>query len=255
MGPYEKAVQQLCQSPIATFIAERKRLAAEVRARGDEAGAARIASRPKPVTSVWAVNQLYWQAQDEFQEMLAAAARLRRGDRGAAKAYQSSIANLRKRAGILLKEAGYGASDATLRRVATTLAAIAAAGGFDPDPPGALAADRDPPGFEAVVMSPPAKSDLAADRNARESERRHADLRAAEEKERKKREVDRARRKEAERSRIKAAVRAATSELRARERAHTSLEKQLRESDEALGVARDNLMHLERRLADLEREE
>ena len=80
MTPYERALQRLSQVPIAEFLAERKRLAGEVRAGGDEDGSAQIAKRPKPVTSVWAVNQLYWQAREAFDEMLAAAARLRAGD-------------------------------------------------------------------------------------------------------------------------------------------------------------------------------
>ena len=74
MSDYELALQQLHQVPLASFVAERTRLAAALREKGDEAGAARIAKRPKPVTSVWAVNQLYWQARDAFDALLAAAA-------------------------------------------------------------------------------------------------------------------------------------------------------------------------------------
>jgi hypothetical protein len=266
MAAYEEALQRLYRSPIAAFVAERKRLAAEVRAKGDEAGAARIASRPKPVTSVWAVNQLYWLARDAYVEMLEAAARLRRGDRSAANAYRDSLANLRKRAATVLKEGGYAANDATLRRIATTLAAIAAAGGFDPDPPGALAADRDPPGFDAAgITAPPrparseqahsvkAHRDSDGDATARKREQQKAELRAAKEAERKRREAERAR--QAEHSRLQAALRAATSELRTRERAHASLEKQLREADQALAAARENLKDLEHQLADLEQDE
>jgi hypothetical protein len=52
-----------------------------------------------------------------------------------------------------------------LRRVTTTLSALAASGGFAPDAEGALLEDRDPPGFEVLgavpggaVWSPPAPS-------------------------------------------------------------------------------------------------
>src|SRR5215470_16252952 len=128
MASYEQALQRLYQVPVEHFLAERKRLAAELRAQGDATGAAQIAKRPKPIMSVWAVNQLYWHARDAFDEMLAAASRLRAGDLRATKSHHDAIATLRTRAAVMLKDAGYAASDATLRRVATTLAAIAAAG-------------------------------------------------------------------------------------------------------------------------------
>ena len=92
MTSYEQAIQQLSQVPLADFLAERKRLAAELRAHGDEAGAAQIAKRSKPVTSVWVVNQLYWHARDAFDEMFAAAARVRGGDLRATKPHNDAIA-------------------------------------------------------------------------------------------------------------------------------------------------------------------
>ena len=72
-----REVLDALQAPIAGFLAERKRLAADLRAAGDSDGAERIAKHPKPTTSVWAVNQLYWQARDGFDEMLEAASRMR----------------------------------------------------------------------------------------------------------------------------------------------------------------------------------
>src|SRR5258708_13032115 len=79
MDAYDKALQQLSRAPVAEFLAERKRLARELRATGDGAGAAKIDKRRKPPASVWVVNQLYWQARAAFDEMLAAAPTLRRG--------------------------------------------------------------------------------------------------------------------------------------------------------------------------------
>ena len=147
MTPYERALQKLYRAPLNEFLAERNRLAGEVRAAGDKTGGAKIAIRRRPTISVW-------HAREAFEVMLAAAARLRKGDVDVTAEYRGRVANLRDRAATILKNGGHAASDATLRRVATTLAAIAA-GGFDPDPPGALAADRDPPGFEVVGI--PAK--------------------------------------------------------------------------------------------------
>jgi hypothetical protein len=264
---YEEALQQLAQVPTGEFLAARKRLTAALRAQGDEHGAAQLAKRAKPVTSVWAVNQLYWQARPAFDAMLAAAARVRAGDLTARKAHYDAIAALRRRAAALLADAGHGASDTTLRRIATTLAAIAASGDFSPDPPGALSADRDPPGFDAVaafapsrpnapvkaaepVAAPAVKRPTAAE--AREHARAEALARAAEAAERKRREAERAR--AAARARLATAIRAARSELDTRARERASLEGQLRRAEERLAAARDKLEQLERALAALEAE-
>src|SRR5262245_42790331 len=114
---YEQALQQLYQAPLASFLAERKRLAAELRALDDEAGAAEIAKHAKPVRSVWVVNQLYWTARDAFDALLATAAHIRKGNLRATKAHHDALAALRQRAVALLKDAGAAASEATLRRV------------------------------------------------------------------------------------------------------------------------------------------
>jgi len=54
----------------AGFLAERKRLARELRAKGNGAAAAQIEQRRKPPASVWVVNQLYWHARDRFAAFL-----------------------------------------------------------------------------------------------------------------------------------------------------------------------------------------
>ena len=149
---YDDTVAALYQAPHAEFVAERKRLSNELKAGGDKAGAARLAKLPRPSISAWAVNQLWWHARANFDELLAAAELLRRGERQAASAHREALTRLRARAGTLLGAAGHAATEGTLRRVATTLSALAATGGFDPDPPGALSADRDPPGFDAVGL-------------------------------------------------------------------------------------------------------
>jgi len=261
MPDFEQALQQLYQAPLSSFVAERKRLTEQLRAQGDEAGAAEIAKRPKPLTSVWAVNQLYWQARDAFDALLAAAARMRAGDRGSGKPYRDAIAILRRHAASVLTDAGYAVSDATLRRVATTLAAIAAAGGFAPDPPGALAADRDPPGFETVSLTAlqpvsdeqqTADADAAAERAAREGASREARRLAAADAERRRREAAERKRRMAERSRVQMALRTATTELHTRERARALLEQQLRDAEIAVDAARQRVEELEREIATLD---
>jgi hypothetical protein len=188
MSAYDAAVVALYQAPFGEFVAERKRLASEVKATGDKEAAARIAKLVRPPISAWTVNQLWWQERTAFDALLTAAAQVKVGDREAARAHREALAALRTLATRLLQDSGNAATEPTLRRVATTLSAIAAAGGFEPESPGALSADRDPPGFEALGFgggaSPepaapkPAKDDAA--QRAAEAERRRAEAKAHE---------------------------------------------------------------------------
>src|SRR5579863_128601 len=225
---YDDAVRELYQAPHPQFVAERKRLADELRAAGDRDGAAKLAKLSRPTVSAWVVNQLHWHARRELDEMLAIAKRLRDGDHGATAAHREAIAKLRQRAANMLADAGNAATEATLRRVTTNLTAIAAAGGFAPDPPGALAADRDAPGFDAVLDQP-----IAA---ARPSEQRRAEERA---------------RLRAERERLAAALRTSRGDLEAAERRVTSLARELAESEAAVVKQRSHVEALARTLADL----
>lgn len=150
---YEEAVAELYRGPLDGFVAERKRLAAELASGGDKAGGKRFAKLPRPSLSAWAVNQLWWQAREEFDALFASAARLRAGDLGAMRAHREALDRLRARAAELLRAGSHAASEAVLRRVSATLAALAASGGFEPDLPGALASDRDAPGFEVAGLS------------------------------------------------------------------------------------------------------
>ncbi|MEO8703383.1 MAG: hypothetical protein ABI867_25275, partial [Kofleriaceae bacterium] len=144
------AIAELFQKPLAEFVGERKRLANELKAAGDKTGARVVSGLSRPPISAWAVNQLWWQARPAFDKLLETAERLRDGDLGGTAAHREAVAALRARAQAVLADAGHGATEATLRRITTTLSAIAATGTFDPDQPGALQDDRDPPGFEAA---------------------------------------------------------------------------------------------------------
>jgi hypothetical protein len=280
MAAYEHALQKLYQAPLARFVAERKRLAAELHAAGDKVAGKELAKRRRPTTSAWTVNQLYRHAHDAFADLLGAAARMRKGDLGATGDYREALANLRQRASTILKDAGHGATDALLRRVATTLAAIAAVGGFDPDPPGALAADREAPGFDALgTPAKPiqhvertrardaerasshhpahaaqrdkfaaARARAAAERKRRQSE---AQERAAVRTEKKRKEAERVRRK-SERRRLETTLRAARADVRAREHSLTSLREKQRAAEKAVGAAQETVQDLERKLAELE---
>ena len=241
MARYESAVQELYQAPLAQFVTERKRLATELRAAGDRDGATALLARKRPTVSAWVINQLYWHARDAFDAMLATAAKLREGDLSVQPAHRDAIAKLRKRAATFLEDAGHSASEATLRRVTTTLAALSAAGGFDPDPPGALAEDRDPPGFELqpVPVERHGHDGHAKDDNAKLRARAHA---IAEEQ----------KRRRAEHERLEAALRTAKGEVHARERDVHALEKQLHDAKAAVDKARAAVAELEAKIAELD---
>ena len=67
---YERAVAELYQGPLETFVAERKRLSAELKGSGDKTGASRLAKLARPPISAWVVNQLYWRERETFEELL-----------------------------------------------------------------------------------------------------------------------------------------------------------------------------------------
>lgn len=260
---YDDAVTELYRGQHAAFVSERKRLAGELKAAGDKEGAARLAKLPRPPISAWAVNQLWWRDRAELEAMLATAARLRAGELGAAAAHRETIARLRARAAAILAEAGHGTSEATLRRVTTTLAAIAATGGFAPDPPGALADDRDPPGFEALglpapaprpaptprpalTLVPPAAADDEQRRREAEEAHRRAEAAAL-----RRRLEEEAARRQAERQRVEAALRTAIGEVDRLARELAQLRASIGGAEDRLANARAIAADLEARLAKL----
>jgi len=280
---YDDAALSLFQVPLDQFITERKRLAGELKAAGDKDGAARLAKLARPPTSAWAVNQLWWHARAAFEALFEIARRLRDGKLEAAAAHREALARLRVQAMNILTDAGHGATEATLRRVTLTLSALAAAGGWDPDPPGALSADRDPPGFEAlgagnVIALPvtpaaapeptPAEADeapadagpepdddaarelrLAAEARARELAAAAARAEAAAALRRA--EAERAK-VAAERHRLEAALRTAQGDVAQREREVARLERDLAAARNMVEQARAVAQGLEERLAQLD---
>src|SRR5262245_13227927 len=111
MPTYEQSLQTLHRAPLSAFVSERKRLAAALRAGGDDDGARELAARRRPTISAWTVNQLYWNDRRAFDEMLDAAESVRSGDLAATTAYRQAIAKLRERAATVLKDAGHAAPD------------------------------------------------------------------------------------------------------------------------------------------------
>jgi len=236
---YDDAVAELYQAPHADFVATRKRLAGELKAT-DKVGAGKLGKLGRPNISAWVVNQLFWQARELFDRLLETAAQIRAGDMAASAEHRDAITKLRQRATKLLEDAGHGATEGTLRKVATTLSALAVAGGFDPDPPGALADDRDPPGFDAImggvvvpVAAPPVEEEPSikeARARKKEADEQAARDAASAQARRKAEEAERAR-KNSERNRLETALRTAKADAVIRGRNIEALRDQLAEAE------------------------
>ncbi|HEY2407874.1 MAG TPA: hypothetical protein VGI10_17825 [Polyangiaceae bacterium] len=245
---YDEAVTALYRAPHEAFVGERQRLAAELKAGGDAAAGARLAKLARPPISAWAVNQLWWREHDAFQELFETAALLRVGKLAASSAHRQAIAKLGAHARKILLESGHSANEGTLRRVESTLAGLAAAGGFEPEPAGALSKDREPPGFDAFsaaslsgVRDPAPKPAQA--QNAREEANAE-----------RKRVAEERARKQAERRELEAALSKAQDEHLTRRRARERLAQELARAESDEERARATVEQAEARLASVKKE-
>jgi hypothetical protein len=253
---YDAAVAELHQAPFERFVAERKRLATELEAAGDASGAARLKKTTRPPVSAWTVNQLWWKERKAFGELFSTAERLRDidADAAATAAHRDAISTLRSRAAGLLRDAGKAASEGTLRRVTSTLTALAATGSFEPEPPGALSGDRDPPGFDVQGLTGFGAGRRAAARAAPNEKREQANGaetkrrdRTSEVAERRRLERERAERR-AERERLERKLRIAESALEARREELSRLKEKIGETTDAVAEAKRVVRELEREL-------
>jgi hypothetical protein len=249
---YDEALARLYRAPHDEFVGERKKLAEELARSGDKPGAQLLAKRTRPSVSAWAVNQLYFKARSDFDELFATAARLREGELDATAAHRKVSAALVARASTILNEAGHAASEATLRRVSNTLAALAAAGGFEPDAPGTLASDRDAPGFDAFGLVVPERKTKAVPRPdsaelRSQASEREARAAAAAEKRRVEEEAARAR---VERRRLEGLLRTAQAEVQKLTRERDERRQALADAEGRLSAALEAVADFERRLAD-----
>src|SRR4051812_37730854 len=107
--------------PLEAFVAERKRLAAALKAAGDKAGAAEVANAGKPTVSAWAVNQLARREREAVARLAQASRRVReaqlalvagRGGRdafaAASAAHREALNELRRAAERTLIDGGHG---------------------------------------------------------------------------------------------------------------------------------------------------
>jgi hypothetical protein len=271
MASYDEALGELYRAPLADFIAERKRLTNELKTKGDKTGVRVISGRGRPPVSAWAVNQLWWNHREAFEKLLETAERLRDGDLGGTAAHREALAALRTLASAVLSEGGHGATESTLRRITTTLSAIAAIGNFDPDLPGTLSEDRDPPGFEAAGipgLAASVKSDdddededdgAAKKTKADADEKRRAEalttaLKAQAAAERRKADDAKAK-KLAKRHQHEAALRTAKGDVERRKREVDRLRAAVTEAETALEKAEAIATDLEAKLEEMAEEE
>ncbi len=159
----EDEIDALFTLPLAEFTGARNTLAARLKkeGRGDEAE--RVKLLGKPPVSAWAVNQLYWNCREEFDQLIATGKRFHtaQASRSAAKAAnmrdsldsrRESLVQLSDLATELLQDAGHNPSQDTLRRVTTTLEALSTYALLPDGPtPGRLTQDVDPPSFEMLA--------------------------------------------------------------------------------------------------------
>jgi hypothetical protein len=164
-------VDALFRLPLAEFTGARNTLAAGLKKSGRGDDAARVKALAKPPISAWAVNQLYWNHREAFDQLIASGERFHKaqasrsggkiaGMRSALDARSKALAQLSDLATSLLLDAGHNPSLDTIRRITSTLQAISAmselAARSDAPRPGRLTHDVDPPGFESFGTFVPA---------------------------------------------------------------------------------------------------
>ena len=159
----EDEIDALFTLPLAEFTSVRNSLAARLKKEKRTDEAERVKLLAKPPVSAWAVNQLYWNHRDEFEQLIATGKRFHsaQASRSAAKvanmrdsleARRQSLVELCDLATELLQDAGHNPSQDTLRRITTTLEALSAYALLPDGPrPGRLTQDVDPPSFELLA--------------------------------------------------------------------------------------------------------
>ena len=179
----DQALAELYDASPEDFVAERKRLAKELKADDRAADAEHLAKLRKPVVAAWALNRLARDHQRDIDLLLDSGHRLRQAQAGvlrgdaretfeqAQKTERETIARLVRAAGQLLTERG-GASQTVLEQIATSLHAAA----VSENGRAVLAAGQftEPPtleGFDALAgLAPPPSKRATKPKPSRSSE-------------------------------------------------------------------------------------
>jgi hypothetical protein len=169
MTKLEHDIDDLFKLPLNEFIEARKALAAGLKKSGNSIDAERVKLLAKPSLSVWAVNQLYWNHREPFDELMASGQRFRKAQtsgkipemRDALDARREALAQLSSFATDVLSDAGNNPALDTLRRITSTLEAVSAYASLEGQTLGRLTKDVDPPGFESFASSIPGPTTIS----------------------------------------------------------------------------------------------
>ena len=171
-------VDKLFQVPLTEFTSARNALATKLKKEGDSEAADRVKTLGKPSVSAWVANQLYWKYRKSFERLIAAGEQFRKAQsaqlsgrnadlRAPLDARREALAELTRHASGILRDTGHPPSPETMRRVSTTLEALATYGEQPGAPqPGRLTGDVAPPGFEALAALVPRGIDRVGHRQA-----------------------------------------------------------------------------------------
>lgn len=169
----EADLDALFRLPLAEFTGSRNALVAQLKESGRGDDAARVKALAKPSISAWAVNQLYWNHREEFDQLIALGERFHKAQksgkvaemRTALDARRDALTHLSDLATTLLRDADHNPGPDTIHRITTTLEGISAyASRTDGPRAGRLTHDVDPPGFESLAgFVPSAKKQEAVD--------------------------------------------------------------------------------------------
>jgi DNA repair exonuclease SbcCD ATPase subunit len=164
-------VDALYQLSLPEFTAARNALASRLKKSGRSEEADAVKGLQKPPISAWTVNQLFWKHRPAFDKLLDAGQKFRTAQaaqlsgrstdiRGPLESRREALADLSRLSAQVLRDAGHSPSPDVMRRVTTTLEALATYVGLPDTPrPGRLSDDVDPPGFETLAALVPRVGD------------------------------------------------------------------------------------------------
>lgn len=161
-GGIDDDIDGLFRLPLAEFTDARNMLAARLKKEGRRNEAERVKMLSKPSVSAWTVNQLYWNHREALDQLIATGKRLRPGQssrpgkgtgmRDSLDARRDAVNQLSDLATEVLQDAGHNPTQEMMRRIVTTIEAMAAYALLPDGPtPGRLTADVDPPSFESLA--------------------------------------------------------------------------------------------------------
>ena len=261
----EDEVDALFKLPLGEFTPARNTLAARLKKAGQQAVADEVKAVPKPSVAAWVVNQLYWRHRGAFERLIEAGDRFRQvqsaqqtrssaGVREHLEARREAQAALVRIAADVLRDGGYSGTRDMLRRITSTLEALATYGSL-PDAPqaGRLTADLEPPGFDMVAVLLPLSGETRrkAAKTPRAATRSLGAERAQKPAHRKEAPATAVRRREEERRRLGAAAKAAVREA---ERVLRAARVQAERAAAARETAATRAKESERRRAEIEKQ-